>query len=136
MLDPIQRGPEVGPMMHTVLLPVNMLDPIQRGPEVGPMMHTVLLPDQICLAQIRRSQPDSNWTQDGFAQYDLGQLWKKAIKYKSGKLVADGLHSARTGPDHSCTPAPFWAFFGRTELNWAHEVRSGIYTTQPDSGWP
>ena len=32
------------------------------------------------------SQPEPNWIQAGFAQYDLGRLWKNATESESGKL--------------------------------------------------
>ena len=106
----------------------------------------------ICSPQTWDSQPEPNRIQAGFAQYDLGCLWKSATKSESGKLVVCRLHSARTRPSDSCTlicfwtrcvcPKPdqaiqirsgsvlhnmTWAFFGRTELNWMQEVGSSIY---------
>ena len=64
------------------------------------------------------SQPEPNWIQAGFAHYnpdclwknisesESGKLvvgWKNISESESGKLVVGWLHSARTGPDDSCT---------------------------------
>ena len=95
----------------------------------------------------------------GFTQYDLGHVWKNADESESGKWAAACLHSARTKPNESCTPACFqtrcfWpkpdqaihigsslvlhsmtgAFFGRMELNWMREVGYGIYMIWHNSG--
>ena len=40
------------------------------------------------------SQPEPNQIQPGFAQYDLGHLWKNTTEPESGKLVVGWLHSA------------------------------------------
>ena len=64
-------------------------------------------PDRIRLAKTWHSQPEPSRTRAGFPQYDPGCLWKNATEFESGKLGADRLRSARTGPDNSCTPAFF-----------------------------
>ena len=126
-------------------------------------LHSGLLPDRIHWSKTWYSQPEPNHIQAGCAQYGLGHLWKNTTKSESGKLVAGQLHSARTGPSDSCTPACFWtrpiwpkpdqaiqirsgpilhsvvwAFFARMEPNWMQEVGSGIYMIQPNlaARWP
>ena len=59
-------------------------------------------PDRIFLAKTQHSQPELNWVQAGFAQYNVGCLWKKATESESGKLVVGTLR-----PDNSCTQACF-----------------------------
>ena len=57
------------------------------------------------------SQPERNWIQASFAQYELGtSVEKNATKSQSGKLtlVAGQLHSARTKPNDSYTLSCFW----------------------------
>ena len=102
------------------------------------------------------SQPEPNQIRTGFAQNDLGRLWKNATKSESGKPVVCRLHSARIRPDDSCTPACFRTrCFGqnrtrpsrsnqgrfctiiRPESKW-NQTRCGksdwVYAIQPDSG--
>ena len=61
-------------------------------------LHTGLLPDEIHLAKTWPGHPDQIWV--GFAQYDLGLLWKNGTKLDA-----------------------------RTEPNWMQEVRSSIYNS-------
>ena len=56
-------------------------------------------------------KPDTisqNQIRSGLVVHNMVYLWKNATKSESGKLVAGQLHSARTGPNDSCTPACFW----------------------------
>ena len=70
------------------IFPVNMLDLIWISSEVG----------QMILAHWLASRLDpfgQNLTLSGFAQYDLGHLWKNATESESGKLIAGRLRPAR-----------------------------------------
>ena len=94
-----------------------------------------------------RTKSDPGW----FWTICQDHLWKNAVESDNGKLVAGQLHSARTGPSDSCTPACFqtrsvWpkadqaiqirsmlvlynmiqAFLESMELNQMQEGRSGI----------
>jgi len=68
-------------------------------------LHISLLPGQIHLAKTWHSEPEPNRIQAGFAHCDL---WKIATESENGKQVAGQLHSARTRPDDSHTPACLW----------------------------
>ena len=77
-----------------------MLDPIhiQSGSaqkRARWFSHAGLLLDHIHLGKTWHSQPEPNWNQFGFAQYDPGCLWKNTTKSESGKLVEGWLCSAR-----------------------------------------
>ena len=60
------------------------------------LLHTGLLLERICLAKTWYIQLEPNQIRAGFAQYDLGRLWKNATESERGKLVAGQLHFART----------------------------------------
>ena len=81
---------------------------------------------QIHLAKTSHSQPEPNQIRPGFAQYDLGHLWKNTTESQSGKLVAGWLRSNRNW---------VWWFFGKAEPNWMWEVRSGTYDPVWFSPW-
>ena len=75
---------------------------------------------------IWHSQPEPNWIQAGFAQYDQGCLWKNTNESESAKLVAGQLHSARTEPNNSCTPTCFQTRCVWPEPDQAIQVGSGL----------
>ena len=56
------------------------------------------------MAQSEHSRPEPARVWAGFAQFDLGCLWKNATESESWKLVAGQLCSDRTGPDDSGMP--------------------------------
>ena len=80
----------------------------------------------IGLEALARSRPDSAtltcfqtksiWSkhdtvspnQDGYAQYNLGQLWENATEFGSRKLLVGWLLSAKSIPGDSCALACFW----------------------------
>ena len=55
-------------------------------------------------------QPEPKQVLAGIAQSDPGHLWKNATESESGELISNSrqLHSARTGPNGSCTLACSW----------------------------
>ena len=123
-------------------------------------LHINLLPAQIHLDKTWHCQPEPSRIQVGFSQNDPRCLWKNTTQSEGGKLVVGWLHSAKTRPDDSCTPACFWTryiwpsdfdqaiqigsrlvlhkmirvFFGRTELNWMRKAGSGTYNSA--QFWP
>ena len=100
---------------------------LKHWPEAGQMiLANQLASDQICLAKTWYSQSEPNQIQAGFAQYDLGNLWKTATESERGKLVAGQLCFARIGPDDSCTLACF-----QTRCIWPKHDRQ----FKSDLGW-
>ena len=84
-------------------IPVNMPDPIWISLEVLARSR----PDDSCTPACFQtgsvwpkldSQPEPDWIQAGFAQYDPGCLWKNATKSESGKLVAGCCVLPEPGP--------------------------------------
>ena len=105
------------------------------------------------------SQPELNWIQAGFPQYDPGCLWMKPSQ-KVGNWSQASCILPEIRPNESCTPTCFqtrciwWnldqaiqigsgsvldntihTLFGKTELKQMWEVRSGIYIYSPAWVW-
>ena len=105
--------------VHFLLVLASLWFPIKHA---GSDLHLIW----IGLEALARSRPDSAtltcfqtksiWpkhdtvspNQDGYAQYNLGQLWENATEFGSRKLLVGWLLSAKSIPGDSCALACFW----------------------------
>ena len=102
------------PQPHTIIIfqPFHHLSFTSRYAKWLTLHHFCFTP--ICWnSQLEQMQTSLNFSlkQSKPFESNPGCLWKKATESKRGSMpmVVGQLHSARTGPDDSCTPACFWA---------------------------